>query len=86
MPWCLKADRSGSADRPAGQNPLCDPALRGISLCGYLVQTGWGLCLSGALDGRTDDDGFTGDLAEKIGVESLKARENRMYTYGIEFH
>ena len=36
--------------------------------------------------GRTDDDGFTGDLAEKIGVESLKARENRMYTYGIEFH
>ena len=36
--------------------------------------------------GRTDDDGFTGDLAEKTGVESLKARENRMYTYGIEFH
>ena len=26
------------------------------------------------------------ELAEKIGVESLKARENRMYTYGIEFH
>lgn len=29
---------------------------------------------------------FLIDLAEKTGVESLKARENRMYTYGIEFH
>lgn len=36
--------------------------------------------------GRTDDDGFDGELSEKTGVESLKARENRMYTYGIEFH
>ena len=36
--------------------------------------------------GRTDDDGFSGELAEKTGEVSLEAKENRMYTYRIEFH
>ena len=38
----------------------------------------------------TDDVGYFEYIGEqyteKTGVESLKARENRMYTYGIEFH
>ena len=36
--------------------------------------------------GRTDDEGFTGSLAEKPGMELLAPGESKDYHYSIEFH
>lgn len=36
--------------------------------------------------GRTDNDGFAGDLSQKAGEASLDAGESQMYSYSIEFH
>lgn len=36
--------------------------------------------------GRTDDHGFTGTIAEKIGVQMLKKGENKQICHRIEFH
>lgn len=36
--------------------------------------------------GRTDDDGFTGSLDEKKGMETLDSGETRKISYSVEFH
>lgn len=36
--------------------------------------------------GRTDDEGFTGSLDEKPGMERLEPGESRQYGYSMEFH
>ena len=36
--------------------------------------------------GRTDDDGFTGTLAEKPGMETLDPGTGRHFSYSMEFH
>lgn len=36
--------------------------------------------------GRADDDGFTGELPEKTGVQKLEAGESRRIHYSMEFH
>ena len=36
--------------------------------------------------GRTDDEGFTGSIAEKKGIESLEGGEKKAISYTIEFH
>lgn len=36
--------------------------------------------------GRTDNDGFTGDIKDKNGISNLPAGENKIYSYSIQFH
>ncbi len=36
--------------------------------------------------GRTDDNGFSGTLAEKPGMETLESGEKKQISYDIEFH
>ena len=36
--------------------------------------------------GRVDDEGFTGDLKEKTGAQSLAAGRSRRHSYRMEFH
>ena len=36
--------------------------------------------------GRVDDEGFTGELKEKTGVQSLAAGSSRRHSYRMEFH
>ncbi len=36
--------------------------------------------------GRTDDAGFTGELADKVSEQRLNAGETKRYTYSIRFH
>ena len=36
--------------------------------------------------GRTDNDGFTGDLKDKAGECKLSANNEKNISYGIEFH
>lgn len=36
--------------------------------------------------GRTDNDGFTGTIDEKVAVQYLDAGENKVITHSIEFH
>lgn len=36
--------------------------------------------------GRTDDDGFQGNLEEKPGIQMLRPNEHKIYLYQLEFH
>lgn len=36
--------------------------------------------------GRTDNDGFDGELKDKAGEQMLPAKESRILTYSVEFH
>lgn len=36
--------------------------------------------------GRTDDEGFTGSIAEKKGIEALESGEKKAISYTVEFH
>ncbi len=47
--------------------------------------TGRFVCLEPWL-GRTDDDGFAGELQDKAGEQALKAGEAKTYSYSMEFH
>ena len=51
----------------------------------WAKRTGNFICLE-PWAGRTDDHGFTGNIDEKIGVNTLEAGESKTIQHSIEFH
>ena len=51
----------------------------------WAKRTGNFICLEPWV-GRCDDDGFTGTLDEKIGMEKLGSKETKVISYSVEFH